>query len=248
MSKPLAAKGVGACCFSDMFSTPGFRPGSSRKEETGDGFDSVGATVFWSLYRYAPLRPSRGSHSVTRLVRRDSTIDAPSATRPSSSVALDMLYRNEQRALVRFFTRYRASPDEAHDLAQETFLRMARAEATGGGMILRPAQYLRHIARNLLKDRARAAQRQSADAHVDAANVNLPGADELARLEARDSLGRLDAAMALLKPRTREIFMARHVKGLSHAEIAARTGLSVSGVEKQIALAFEQIHRLTGLP
>jgi RNA polymerase sigma factor (sigma-70 family) len=185
---------------------------------------------------------------VTRVVRRGGPEERPSETKPLPSVALDMLYRNEQRALVRFFTRYRASPDEAHDLTQETFLRMVRADADGPGTILRPAQYLRHIARNLLKDRARAAHRQSADAHVDAANINLPGTDELARLEARDSLGRLDAAMALLKPKTREIFMARHVEGLSHAEIAARIGLSVSGVEKQIALAFEQIHRLTGLP
>ena len=41
--------------------------------------------------------------------------------------------------------------------------------------------------------------------------------------------------------------MAYHVEGLSHAEIAARTGLSVSGVEKQMGRAFDHIFRVTGL-
>lgn len=230
-----------------MFSTPGFGPGSSRIGETNYGFEGPESTLLW-LPGEAPAgrhpRPCR----VTRIVPRIKSAEPHCGKTPSSSVALDMLYRNEQRALVRFFTRYRASQDEAHDLAQETFLRMARADANENKSILRPAQYLRHIARNLLKDRARTAKREPLGAYLDAADANIAGADELARLEARDSLDRLDAAMALLKPKTREVFMARHVEGLSHAEIAARTGLSVSGVEKQIALAFEQIHRLTGLP
>ncbi|CAN5287993.1 hypothetical protein BH10PSE14_BH10PSE14_20790 [soil metagenome] len=41
--------------------------------------------------------------------------------------------------------------------------------------------------------------------------------------------------------------MAHHLEGLGYAEIAARTGLSVSGVEKQVARAFDHIDRLTGL-
>ena len=228
--------------FSDMFSAPGFGPGPSRVVETGNGF-AAGSRVCRALGLWCLL----GASLVTRPVPRDGRDAVPEARRPSS-VELDMLFRNEQHALVRFFTRYRASPEEAHDLAQETFLRLARVDAGGAASILRPAQYLRRIARNLLKDRAIAARRHAAGAHVDATTVELVGADEVARLEARDSLGRLDAAMAFLKPKTREIFMARHVEGLSCAEIAARTGLSVSGVEKQIALAFAQIHRLTGLP
>lgn len=162
-------------------------------------------------------------------------------------VELDVLYRNEQHALVRFFTRYRATPEDARDLVQEAFLRLSRADLRRSGSILRPAEYLRQIARNLLRDRAKTARRHAADAHVNADDVELAGADELGRLEARDSLGRLEAAMKSLKPKTRGIFMAHHLEGLSYAQIAMRTGLSVSGVEKQMARAFEQIHRLTGL-
>jgi RNA polymerase sigma-70 factor (ECF subfamily) len=161
---------------------------------------------------------------------------------------LDVLYRNEQHALVRFFTRYRASPEDARDLVQEAFLRLSRIDLRRSGSISRPAEYLRQIARNLLKDRAKAARRHARDAHVNADDCDLVGLDELARLEARDSLVRLESAIKSLKPKTREIFMAHRLEGLSYAEIAGRTGLSVSGVEKQLGRAVDQIDRLMGRP
>ena len=76
----------------------------------------------------------------------------------------------------------------------------------------------------------------------------VPDDDEHRRLEARDSLARLEAAIRRLKPKTREIFLSHHLEGLNYAEIAARYGMSVSGVEKQMGRAFDEIHRLTGLP
>lgn len=191
---------------------------------------------------HAPRMTALGPSPAERDAARDGDRDGP-----PGSVQLELLYRNEQRALVRFFTSYRASRDEASDLVQETFLRLARVDLQGG-LLLRPAAYLRQIARNLLKDRVKAARRHHADAHVDADGLSLAAPDEHKRLEARDSLARLEAAIRRLKPRTREIFLAHHLEGLSYAEIAARTGLSVSGVEKQIGRAFDHIHRLTGLP
>jgi RNA polymerase sigma-70 factor (ECF subfamily) len=189
--------------------------------------------------RVTALGPSRADQDAARKDVQDA---------PSGSVQLELLYRNEKRALVRFFTSYRASHDEAGDLVQETFLRLARVDLGKGGLLLRPAAYVRQIARNLLKDRARAARRHHDDVHVNIDDVQLAGADEHKRLEARDSLARLEAAIRRLKPRTREIFLAHHLEGLSYAEIADRTGMSVSGIEKQIGRAFDHIHRLTGLP
>ena len=187
---------------------------------------------------------------VTRNAPRDDGKDRLSAPLPEAlptTMELDLLYRNEQHALVRFFTRYRASPEDARDLVQEAFLRLSRIDLRRSGSISRPAEYLRQIARNLLKDRAKTARRHARDAHVNADDCDLVGVDEMARLEARDSLVRLESAIKSLKPKTREIFMAHHLEGLGYAEIAARTGLSVSGVEKQVARAFDHIDRLTGL-
>lgn len=191
-----------------------------------------------------------GLRAVTRSAPRDDGREDLSSQLPEAlptTMELDVLYRNEQHALVRFFTRYRASPEDARDLVQEAFLRLSRIDLRRSGSISRPAEYLRQIARNLLKDRAKAARRHARDAHVNADDCDLVGVDELARLEARDSLVRLESAIKSLKPKTREIFMAHHLEGLGYAEIAARTGLSVSGVEKQVARAFDHIDRLTGL-
>lgn len=195
------------------------------------------------------MRPGCGVGVVTRSAPR---VDGQEELSPQpqtlpTTMELDVLYRNEQHALVRFFTRYRTSPEDARDLVQEAFLRLSRIDLRRSGSISRPAEYLRQIARNLLKDRAKAARRHARDAHVNADDCDLVGVDELARLEARDSLVRLEAAIKSLKPKTREIFMAHHLEGLGYAEIAARTGLSVSGVEKQVARAFDHIDRLTGL-
>ena len=56
-------------------------------------------------------------------------------------------------------------------------------------------------------------------------------------------LRRMEAAMLKLRPITREIFMAHRLDGLSYAEIADRTGLSVKGVEKHMGKAIAQVTR-----
>lgn len=59
----------------------------------------------------------------------------------------------------------------------------------------------------------------------------------------RDMLGRLEAAMRRLKPRTREIFLAKRLDGMNYAEIARRTGLSVRRLERHVAKALATIDR-----
>ena len=63
-------------------------------------------------------------------------------------------------------------------------------------------------------------------------------------LETRDMLRRVETAVLRLRPRTREIFMAHRIEGLSYAEIAQRTGLTVKGVEKQMSKAIATLDRM----
>jgi RNA polymerase sigma factor (sigma-70 family) len=181
--------------------------------------------------------------SKSELVRTTiSANDQPPAP-DSVAVELDVLFRNEQHSLIRFFTRYRTSRDDARDLTQEAFLHYTRADRAAPGRVVRPQAFLRQIARNLLLNRARSAVRRHEAAHVPEADVPLVGVDELRRLEARDSLVRLEAAMQRLKPKTREIFLAHRLDGMSYAEIAEFTGMSVKGVEKQMSRAIAHIDR-----
>lgn len=156
--------------------------------------------------------------------------------------ALDTLYRAQRPSLLRFFMRGRASVTDAEDLAHEAFLRFARV-GSAGAAVEQPGAYLRQIGRNLIRDKARASATRLVTVDSDATDAAISDEDELCRLEARDSLRRIEAALLRLKPRTREIFLAHRLDGMSYAQIAEQTGLSVKGVEKQMTKAIAQIRR-----
>lgn len=162
----------------------------------------------------------------------------------AETVCLDALYREESPRLLRSLARRTSSRDEAWDLVQEIFCRMARLKADGTARVGRPQAYLSRMATNLLRDRAKRASRQMLESHVPADEAALAGIDQQGLLESRDMLKRVEAAMLRLRPKTREIFMAHRIDGLSYAEIAERTGLSVKGVEKQMSKAIAKIDRM----
>lgn len=159
------------------------------------------------------------------------------------TLCLETLYRDHSPRLLRSISRRISSREEALDLVHEIFLRIARIRASRPLNLDRPEAYLSRMATNLLRDLARTAARQQSDRHVTVDEQSLPGADQQKHLEARDMLRRMEAAMLKLRPITREIFMAHRLDGLSYAEIADRTGLSVKGVEKHMSKAIAQITR-----
>jgi RNA polymerase sigma factor (sigma-70 family) len=159
------------------------------------------------------------------------------------TVSLEALYRDQSPRLLRSIARRTSSREEAHDLVHEIFLRIARIGASRPLRLDKPEAYLSRMATNLLRDGARTAARQQSDRHVVVDEQTLPGADQQKQLEARDMLRRMEAAMLKLRPITREIFMAHRLDGLSYAEIADRTGLSVKGVEKHMSKAIAQVMR-----
>jgi RNA polymerase sigma-70 factor (ECF subfamily) len=154
------------------------------------------------------------------------------------------LYRSESPKLVRLLSRRTSSSEDAEDLVHDIFFRFARICGRWPSSLERPQAYLRRIASNLLRDRVKAGFRHSAALHVMADEEALAGLDQLRLLESRDMLRRLEAAMMRLRPKTREIFMAHRIDGLTYAEIAEQTGLTVKGVEKQMSRALAQLDRI----
>lgn len=186
--------------------------------------------------------PSRSSQPARCQESDDPAAGAPVST-GEAGTSLDELYRTESPKLIRLFTRRTRSRVDADDLVQDVFFRFARLRERALGLD-KPQAYLRRIASNLLKDRAETSARRSASLHVVANEEVLPALDQERALESRDMLRRLEAAIGQLKPRTREIFMAHRVEGLSYCEIAERTGLSVKGVEKQMSKAILHLDKL----
>ncbi|MBO9623969.1 MAG: RNA polymerase sigma factor [Sphingomonas sp.] len=162
--------------------------------------------------------------------------------RASERLVLADLYHAQAPRLFRFFAR-RTDRQDAHDLVQESFARLAKADATRASPIRKPEAYLSQIATNLLRNRARAALQRSLAHHVPAEEVPLVGADLVAATEARDELNRLQNALMRLRPKTRAIFLAHRLDGQSYADIAKRTGLSIKGVEWHMTKAIAHLDR-----
>ncbi len=172
--------------------------------------------------------------------------DAALSAQPEGarSLCLDSLYRQEAPRLLRSLSRRTSNRDEARDLLQEIFCRVARLGARSGFELERPQAYLSRMATNLLRDEAKRAVRHMSESHEPVDESNLRGHDQQRLLETRDMLTRVEEAMLKLRPKTREIFMAHRIDGLSYAEIAERTGLTIKGVEKQMSKAIAKIDRL----
>jgi RNA polymerase sigma-70 factor (ECF subfamily) len=123
---------------------------------------------------------------------------------------------------------------EAEDVAQEAMLRLWRAAETwDAGGAAEPATWLYRVVANLCTDRLRRRQPQApAEA---AGSLPDPAPSAEARLQARDRLSALDAALARLPERQRQAVVLRHIEGVSNPEIAAILDIGVEAVESLTA-------------
>lgn len=161
----------------------------------------------------------------------------------SAPLSLADFYRVHAPRLMRFFTR-RGEGDEARDLVHESFTRFVDTHARKTAKIERPEAYLSRIATNLARNRAKMALRRSLACHVPADDLPLAAPDPVAALEARDQIQRLQSALASLSPKTRAIFLAHRLDGLSYNDIATQIGLSVKGVEWHMGKAIGHLDRM----
>jgi len=168
---------------------------------------------------------------------------SPGDEQADERIRVQELYRAHSASLVRRLARRTGCSELARELVNETFLRLLRMAPGNVARIERPEAFLSHVSTNLLRDwgRAAALRRRSQPALELVSERQL---DQVAVLESRDTLRRLELAIEKLKPRTREIFLAHRIHGFTYAEIAERTGLSVKGVEKQMSKAIAKIDRL----
>jgi RNA polymerase sigma-70 factor (ECF subfamily) len=158
---------------------------------------------------------------------------------------IERLYREQASKLRRFFAR-RGPRDENEDLANESFVRLLAAPAIQEDRVENPEAYLQEVAKNVLRNRARAAfHRSIVDLDLDP-ETTTDGTDPIAMLEARDMLTRTEVSLAKLPAKTRAIFMAHRLEGATYADLAKVHGLSVKGVDWHMTKAMAHLHRFVG--
>lgn len=150
------------------------------------------------------------------------------------------LFGVQQPRLAGFLKR-RAPAQDVGDLVQECFRRVLASNAYPRILSEQPGAYLFRTARNLLAERARMNERRMAPYHQSFEESEIAGPDPHGALEARDQMRRIADALDRLTPKTRDIFLMHRFEGLGYDEIAAAKGMSVKGVEKQVAKAMMAI-------
>ncbi len=161
---------------------------------------------------------------------------------PARGGEVEQLFRSQAPRLLRLLTR-RYSREEAGDIVQEVFLRLTGA--ADRQTLTNPESYMKGIIWNLLRDRsksfARRIERSHAELQPDRHAAEEGDPHQL--LVARQTLARYEAAVSTMKPKTREVFLRHRLDGESYGQIAEALGMSVSGIEKQMAKAAAHLSR-----
>lgn len=157
---------------------------------------------------------------------------------------VERLYVTEASAIARAQRRQHGR-DEAADIVHDAFVRLLglgpdRLTSLAGE---RPVAYLWRVARHLVIDRAKGDLRRSATLHISPDENDLRGGDVERQLVARDELRRVERAVRAMRPRTRAIFIAHRVDGMTYQEIAHECGIGIKAVEKQMSRAIAILAR-----
>jgi RNA polymerase sigma-70 factor (ECF subfamily) len=130
--------------------------------------------------------------------------------------------------------------DLAEELAQETFVRAYAALGAFRGDS-RVRTWLIQIAVNLVRDRVRSEMRRPVIVSIDQREpsaidsrdslVDDPRTDPVRALEQEEIASRLERELARLPVEYREVFLLKHVEGLSYEAIARITGDSVGSLK-----------------
>ncbi|TCV91782.1 RNA polymerase sigma-70 factor (ECF subfamily) [Luteibacter rhizovicinus] len=131
------------------------------------------------------------------------------------------------------------SDDMVDDVMQETFLRVEGMRAVEGGST-NPTGYLFRMALNVAADQRRADSRFLTGQEVDELLHMADDALDPAHVfQARRDIAALQEALAELTARQRDILIAARVEEQPHTDIAARFGISVRMVGKDLRKALE---------
>lgn len=153
------------------------------------------------------------------------------------------LFQQYYGELLRFLTVKLGCREQAADLVQDTFLRVRGLKDLAG--VGQPRAFLYKTALNLSIDlfrrqRIRAERMTPLELTEDLPSAS-PRQDDA--VEAKERVRLLRDAIEDLPPRCRQVFLLHKFMDLSHAEIAARLGISKNMVEKHVMKAMDHCRR-----
>lgn len=187
--------------------------------------------------------PDRMGFAASRPRRYETPATAFNKKARMTEDGLEAIFMANRPMLLRFFTA-RGGGGDVDDLLQELWFKVRSAPS---GPIGEPSAYLFRMADNLLLDRRRGDMRR---ARRDDQWTGLtrgavhdvsdePSAEQV--LVSRERLRIVDRAIDALGDRTATIFRSYRIDGFSQKDIAAKTGISLSAVEKHLQKAYRAL-------
>jgi RNA polymerase sigma-70 factor (ECF subfamily) len=149
----------------------------------------------------------------------------------------DVLFAEHRQGVFRYLCRFVGRAEDAHDLTQEVFLRVARSRVPEADAAGRRA-WLFCIARNLALNHVR-------DTRHEARTVELVDAAEPPVQELGAAI---QQALAALGDVDRDVFLLRETAGLSYEEIASACDLSLDAVRARLKRARQELRRALAGP
>lgn len=153
------------------------------------------------------------------------------------------LFQQYYGELLRFLTVKLGCREQAADVVQDTFVRVRGVRDLAA--IMQPRAFLYKTALNLTLDvfrrqRLRAERQAPLDGAEDLPSA-VPRQDDA--VEAKERVRLLQAAIADLPPKCRQVFLLHKFLDVPQAEIAARLGISINMVEKHVMKAMAHCRR-----
>lgn len=154
------------------------------------------------------------------------------------------LFGRHHAGLTAFIRRRVRRTTDAHDLAQEAYVRFLRADRNE--LIRNPEAYLYTVAVNLIREQGVLERRwtssvDAAESPVDPALIDLRTPEE--ELDAAARLSRISGMIDALPPKLRTVLILQYRDGMTYEQIAQQLGVTTHAVKKYVMTALALCRR-----
>ena len=145
--------------------------------------------------------------------------------------------RRYHDSLIQFLRQRLRVPEDALDVAQETYIRMMQYQDSR--QIRSPSSMLFRIAINVANDLGRAEAARGMRNHCSVDDLDIASDEPSAerQITAREDLELLYKTIEQLPPKCRQVFLLSRVRRMTYGEIAQHCGISRKMVEKHVSHA-----------
>jgi RNA polymerase sigma factor (sigma-70 family) len=182
-----------------------------------------------------------GDETLRLLGGKDGTLgDAAAQVNPQANPQeVEQLFREHNAALLRFIAAKLGSKQEAHEIAQEAYVRLLRLDHREAVSYLRA--FLFKTAGNLAMDRLRQRARRGFMLPARGKDFSVFELSPERLIEGEQAVRALRAGLAELPTKCQRAFLMHRVQGLSCQDIAKRMGLQERMVRLYVSRALEYL-------